>query len=703
MVTRFAGFELDAQLFQLRRGDEVVKLEPKVFDLLTYLVRHRERVVSKDELLGQVWPGEHVSESVLPTNVRTLRRVLGDERSDSRFIQTVYGRGYRFVAAVDAQEPTSAGEPAADAPHPFFGRAEELARLREAWTAAVGARGGVALVVGEAGIGKTRLAEEIVSEARASGALTLAGRCHEGEGAPAFWPWVQVLREALANLAPDELRRELGHEHDAIAPLLPELAEAPPEARSGGLTSEQQRFQLFDAVARYLRRRARSRPLAIVLDDLHWGDQASLLLLRFLAAELRSSAALLIGTYRDEELHRGHPLPRIVSALVREPFVRRVHLQGLQPDEVARYLESLAPGRASPALAAELYERTAGNPFFLREMVHLIEGESAVSAILPDGVREAIGRRLDRLSPEANRVLAVASVVGVGFSVALLERVADVERDRLLELLDEAQSCGVLKASPRSLGRFTFGHDLVRQTLYHEISAPTRVRLHRRVGEALEESHRENPGPHVAELAHHFFQAAAGGEIAPAVLWGRRAAERAMRLLAWEEAARHDERILEIIGLATPVDERPRCESSSISAKRARGPATGAALARRSRTRGTSPPRAATRRRSRARRSGSAAAQRKVTAPTSRSGDSSRRRSTRCTPTTWRSAQRSSRGSPVPIRTAPRATSAHASSRRRSPSHAARERAGRSPRSSSLAPSTFPRSTSTSASTSAPS
>src|SRR5262245_51712573 len=152
MVTRFAGFELDAQLFQLRRGAEVVKLEPKVFDLLRYLVRHRDRVVSKDELLEQVWPGEHVSESVLPTNVRTLRRALGDDRSDSRFIQTVYGRGYRFVAVIDTLEPTPPPDAVADAPHPFFGREDELARLREAWTVAIGGRGGLALVVGEAGI-----------------------------------------------------------------------------------------------------------------------------------------------------------------------------------------------------------------------------------------------------------------------------------------------------------------------------------------------------------------------------------------------------------------------------------------------------------------------------------------------------------------------------------------------------------------------
>jgi DNA-binding winged helix-turn-helix (wHTH) protein/tetratricopeptide (TPR) repeat protein len=561
-IIRFAGFELDAQLFQLRRGAEVQKLEPKVFDLLAYLVRHRDRVVAKEELLEQLWPGEHVSESVLPTNVRTLRRVLGDERGDPRFIQTVYGRGYRFVAPIDADEPASATpRPELEPPHPFVGREDELAKLREAWAAAVTGRGGIALVVGEAGIGKTRLAEEIVREARDHGALALSGRCQEGEGAPAFWPWVQVLREALADRTPPEVHRELGREHDAIAPLLPELVDSPAADHTAGLTSEQRRFQLFDAVARYLRRCARARPLVILLDDLHWGDQASLLLLRFLAGELRASAALLLATYRDEELHRGHPLPRIVAALAREPFVRRVHLQGLRPEEVARYLETLAPDRATPALAAELHERTGGNPFFLREMIDLIEGDGAPPTALPEGVREAIGRRLDRLSPEGDRILTVAALIGDGFSLALLEQVADVERERLLEILDEAQSCGVLRAADRSGARFVFAHALVRQTLYEEVSAPARVRLHRKVGEALEATHRDNPGPFVGELAHHFFQAAAGGDVAKAVQWGRRAADRAMRLLAWEEAAAQYERVLEILSFATPVDERARCET----------------------------------------------------------------------------------------------------------------------------------------------
>jgi tetratricopeptide (TPR) repeat protein len=503
-----------------------------------------------------------VSESVLPSNVRALRKVLGDDRAGQHFIQTVYGRGYRFVAEIEqAGDPADRELGAAATAAPFVGREAELQVLREALTTSLAGRGSIAFIVGEAGIGKTRIAEEIAREARDRRARVLTGRCHEGEGAPAYWPWIQILRASLEEADLEGARRVLGREADEIVPLLPELWEAPARddaSRSRGSTSEQRRFKLFDAIARYLRRAARGVPIVVLLDDLHWADQASLLLLRFAASELRDSPFLLIGTYRDEELHRGHPLARVVGELYREPSVRRLHVQGLACEEVGRYLQSIAPGRATADLAAQLHERTAGNPFFLREMVHLIGAEATASASLPEGVREAIGRRLDKLSSEANRVLAAAAFLGTEFSTALLEQLVAVPRTQLLELLDEARTRGVLKEAGTP-GRFAFVHSLVRETLHQEASAPVRVRMHRQVGEVLETVYSEDQGSHLAELAHHFFQAAAGGEVDKAVLWGHRAAERAMRLLAWEEAAAHYERILELQGLRTPVDARARC------------------------------------------------------------------------------------------------------------------------------------------------
>jgi len=196
----FAGLTLDEALYELRRGAAAVKLEPKVFDVLRHLVRHRERVVSKDELLAELWPGEHVSESVLPRCITALRKAVGDTASGQHVIQTVHGRGYRFIAALeiaaDGEVALAREEGPAEPRGAFVGREDAMAKLRAALADALGGVGRLVLLVGEPGIGKTRTAEEIASDGRRAGALVLAGRCYEGDGAPAFWPWLQILRAA---------------------------------------------------------------------------------------------------------------------------------------------------------------------------------------------------------------------------------------------------------------------------------------------------------------------------------------------------------------------------------------------------------------------------------------------------------------------------------------------------------------------------
>ena len=262
MAVKFADFELDEQLFQLRRGGEVLKLEPKVFDLLLYLFHHRDRVVSKDELLDKVWPGQFVSESVLPRNVRALRKALGDDRSLQRFIQTAHGRGYRFAATViEAPEAAGVAAPPEDR-DPFIGRGSVMEELRAALAAAGGGHGELALLVGEPGIGKTRAAEELARSARAGGVRVLAGHCYEGDGAPAFWPWIQVLRASLRERDPELLSRELGAGRSDLAQLVPELFDLGGEAsRPPPSDVRHTRFPLFDAVASYLRRASEHQPL----------------------------------------------------------------------------------------------------------------------------------------------------------------------------------------------------------------------------------------------------------------------------------------------------------------------------------------------------------------------------------------------------------------------------------------------------------
>ncbi len=563
MTYRFGTFELDERLYQLRREGELVKLEPKVFDVLRHLVRHRDRVVSKDELLETLWPGEFVSESVLPRCVAAARKALGDTRHDSAFIATVHGRGYRFLAAVEeAADAQEQGSPASQRPagDVFVGRDGAMAELRQGLAAAMAGRGRLLLLVGEPGIGKTRTAEEISAEAARAGARVVSGRCYEGDGAPAFWPWVQVLRGCVHERDVARLRVELGPGGADLAELVPELRQSFPDLPvAPPIPSDQGRFRLFDSITTFLTRSSATQALVVVLDDLHWADPSSLQVLQFLVRGLRHSHLLLIGTYRDVELRRQHPLAQVLGELAREPACQRILLRGLDESDVRRFVEHIGGTSASDALVTAVYQMTEGNPFFIGQIVRWLAAEGRLeptahdtpvwNVILPQGVREAIGRRLNALSESCNEVLALAAVVGREFSLAALEQLTNLDRDRLLVLLDEAAGARIVYASPSGLGIYGFAHTLIRQTLYEELSVPRRVQLHGRVGRVLEDIYRDDPEPHLAVLAHHFFEAAAGGDVDKAIDYTTRAAERAARLLGHEEAAAHYERALQLFEL----------------------------------------------------------------------------------------------------------------------------------------------------------
>ena len=568
MIFAFGDFELDESLYQLRRRGEVVRLEPKVFDVLAYLVRQRDRVVAKDELLARLWPGEFVSETVLPRCITAARKAVGDNPAGQKVIQTVHGRGYRFVASVADDVKRVRADDGAGAERPtgaFVGREQAMAELCAALEDALEGRGRLVFLVGEPGIGKTRTAEELGAIARQRGARVYGGRCYEDDGSPAFWPWVQVLRGCVRDVEPRQLASELGAAAVDVAELVPELRQSLPHLPAPpALPPEQARFRLFDGVTRFLGAVARARPLVVVLDDLHWADKASLLLLQFLAREIRDAHVLLVGTYRDVELRRQHPLAQVLGDLAREPLCSRTLLRGLGETDVERYVAAILGSKPSAGMVAEVHRMTEGNPFFVGEVVRLLLAEgrlahgASLRGLLPQGVREAIGRRLNALSEECNRVLTLAAVIGREFDLTVLERVAELPRERLLELLDEATGTRILAEPAGAGGRYSFSHTLIRETLYEELTMPLRVRWHRRVGTTLEELHRTNLEPRLPELAHHFFQAAPGGEAEKAIDFATRAAERALRLAAYEEAAAHYERALQAFEL-NPGDDAVRC------------------------------------------------------------------------------------------------------------------------------------------------
>ena len=323
--------------------------------------------------------------------------------------------------------------------------------------------------------------------------------------------------------------------------------EVPPQ-----LAPEQARFRLFDSITAFLKSAGKRQPLVLVLDDLHWADQPSLLLLEFVAKELGDARLMLIGTYRDMELSRQHPLSKSLGELTRSAAggFQRVLLRGLDQEDVGRFIE-LASGVAPPTgLVEAVHRQTEGNPLFITEVVRLLvqEGELTQekagqrdfwSVRIPEGVREVIGRRLDRLSERCNETLTVASVVGREFTLEQLSPlIEDISGDRLLEVLDEALSARVIEELPRAVGRYQFTHALIQETLAGELTTTRKVRLHARIAEALEKLYEGQEEAHAAELVQHFAEAESILGPVKLIKYSLAAGERALTTYAYEEA--HD-------------------------------------------------------------------------------------------------------------------------------------------------------------------
>jgi DNA-binding CsgD family transcriptional regulator/tetratricopeptide (TPR) repeat protein len=447
----------------------------------------------------------------------------------------------------------------------LVGRRAELAELLGRLDAAVDGHGGLLLLAGEPGIGKTRLADEFASRAQAAGFRVAFGRSWEAGGAPAYWPWIQSLRPLVHGIEPDRLASSVGAGGPHLAQLLPELRDTLPNlAEPDPASPEVARFRLFDAVAGFVVRVAADRPLLIILEDLHAADDSSLLLLQFAAAELSGSCVLVLGTYREVELTLG-PLGALLPDIARGPGTDRIALSGLSVDDVARFIESIT-GQAPPeALATAMHRDTNGNPLFIGEVVRLLVAEDLLGRPpsdgrwpIPEGVREVIGRRLERLSEGCRSVLRLGAVVGRDFTVEVIERLAGRPAAQVLEDLRDAAGARLIGRVLDDPGRFQFAHALVRDTLYDELAPADHVRLHRAVGEALETLYAADPEPHVAELAYHFLEAAPGGETSKGTDYAVAAGSRAVRLLAYEEAVR----LLDMAhrSLRESPDERRRCE-----------------------------------------------------------------------------------------------------------------------------------------------
>ncbi len=450
----------------------------------------------------------------------------------------------------------------------FVGRVEERGALQQRLEAAIRGQGSLVLVGGEPGIGKTRLVSELALHAVDRGLQVLSGRAYETEGMPPYLPFVEALQQHLRNRSPDELRAELDGNAPYLARLLPDLHRLLPEIQeTPALGPEAERYRLFDGVSDFLLKVAAAAPLLLFLDDLHWADGATLLLLGHLARRLTEGSLLAVGTYRDAEVEAQHPLAALLAEMTRQRLGSNITLRPFAREE-ALELAGAVLGRApAPHVADALFAATEGNAFFTEELVRhleeqgrdLTDPDAAVSDWnIPEGVRQVIGRRLARLSSEANRLLAYSSVLGRDLSVAKVAAITGGDEERVLDLLDEAVASHVLRAGTEG---YAFAHSLIRDTLYQGLTPPRRRQLHRRVGEALEALYGHDPEPeHLAELAHHFLRAAPGGDIDKAINYATRAAEHAANQMAHEEAARLYRMALEALDLKDRPDELSRCD-----------------------------------------------------------------------------------------------------------------------------------------------
>jgi DNA-binding CsgD family transcriptional regulator len=445
-----------------------------------------------------------------------------------------------------------------------------LGVLRAALEQALARRGRGVMIAGEPGIGKTRTAQEFSEHATRQGASVLWGRCHEQAGAPPYWPWVQIIRSLLQSRAPGAPLGDLGPGAADIADLAPEMRDHLPGSGSGARLKDtaEARFRMFDAIRRLLAGACEHQPLVLVLDDLHWADAPSLRLLEFLAPEIADIALMLVGTYRATELSRQHPLSNTLGGLARAPHIARVNLAGLSVEEAQAFITA-ACGAMPPAwFIRSLHQQTEGNPLFLREIVRFLEQQGILTAEfeapdaalprvirVPEGLKEVIGRRLNLLSTACNEVLALASVIGRNFSLELLMRAAaPLAADEVIEALDEALAARIVnEAGDR---RYQFIHNLVRVTLYDELSASVRRRMHRTVGTALEALGGGDRRALLPELAHHF---SASGDLDRGIDYAVRAGQSAEALLAFEDAAQFFQMALDALALRPAADEAMRC------------------------------------------------------------------------------------------------------------------------------------------------
>ncbi len=528
---------------------------------------------------------QHLHAPVVPP--RTYRADLPEYLENAILRLLAKNPDDRFATAAEVKAVLTQSPEAAAVPAPagvsaargglvrgrMVGRDTEIDALRRSWSETALGRGGMVLVSGEPGSGKTRLARELVDYACITGGTMLSGGCYELEAATPYLPFVEALRSWVHQSSDDQLREAVGDSGAEIARLAPELASRiGPFPEGPELSAAEQRLRLYDGVARCLFRLGEPSGVLLFIDDLQWADQASLSLLHYLVRLAPRERLLILGCYRDTELDRNHPLSEALDTWNRERAAVRVHLGRLDLDSTSALLTVLLGDECiSEAFCAHIHRETEGNPFFIEEVVKTLVNEEQIvceygewrrrdkdaGLALPQGIKAAIGRRLDHVSEPTTEILRTAAILGKSFEFSELAAVAEQTEDELLDALDEAVSAQLLET--RSGESVIFTHDKIREVLYHELNPIRRRRLHTRVANGLEALRERGGRVAVADLAHHFME---GGCLDKGFDYAMRAAADAATLYAYSDSLRLYERARDCAETMGRTDDLPAIDTA---------------------------------------------------------------------------------------------------------------------------------------------
>lgn len=546
----FEGFEIDTAAARVLRDGVEIKLEPRALDMLCYLASHPERLILKEELLGNVWQARSLSPGVVANTVAKLRKALGQSLEDQTPIETVHGRGYRWRAA-QRERPA----PSVD---PFVGGENLMQLLRGYVNSALQAKGQLALVTGEPGIGKSRLLKELAGVARAHGFRVWLGAAYEDAGAPAYWPWIEVLRAAHRDLGESAWRDHLPTGVHALARLAPDLCAGDAQAAKDPASI---RFRLLDELSRLLQSASAREPILIVIDDLHWADAASIELLRHATLASQERKVLLAASVRD----RDAPAHQRAALRTLGRVAHTLRLTGLARGDTALLASEL---QRTPWLDPEaiewLFQRTRGNPLFVRHVIELLvqHGQPATLTALrkleiPPGVRDLVRQRVAALGEECAALLAIAAVLGCEFDVSQLARMLAAPVEQTLATLLPAQETGLIEHESVSGHRFRFSHGLVRETLYANLPSHGRGAWHRRAVDVLDARQGQNDPQQLGSIARHAL-ASLPFELEACMTHCQRAADAARQLGGFDVAANMLSLLFERV--SAEADDRTRAE-----------------------------------------------------------------------------------------------------------------------------------------------